>query len=1563
MRLRHSFVIYPFIVFPFLLLGESALPVASQIELQRSGVIEWSESHLHTNATIRDDGIHIDGWGAVGVRNNYVVPIKTRFIYVDPARATVRLVMGSLNIMPVETEPQIQRERMLDGTDHLKFLSRPADADDSRWYTTKVISRNGGQALWAVTLYGARYDANTRAWQVPEQLTLSIATGFSTLRAPGQHETGSFGPYLINAPTTGGAQIPTTPSTDGLGQGKLKLSVSRDGIYRVRYADFKDSLDIPGPVASQSLTLRNRGSRVPLFVEDHGDGVFGDGDYVEFVGKMNRLNEMNHYYDPYSDVNVYWLNWGESAGGLRLVEESGYPGAPNPVRPTSFRTTVHLEKDSIFDRLGSLGTNDPSFARDHFFWATLNSGGSEVIPFILPYPNRGSAERVNIRVGLTGLTYSGSSGNNGEHIVYAFINDQNIGSGTWNNQTEYVIQSADNMNLTAQLFNGSTFNNQLQLIAPVSTTPGRYDRVVLNWMEVDYDRLFTAYNNQLYFEKTPNIPTGLTEFEVKNLTSPDITIIKEGTSIIRDFTVRPWESDGEVTYSAIFQDQVSNATPGYRVAAGDGILTPEQILPDTSADLRSASADYIIITNRKFMAPLEPLLEHKLTTGLNPLLVSIQDVYDEFNHGIAHPEAIRDFLRYGLENWAVKPKYVLLVGDANINPKLSKNDLASNYIPTFFIQTQGWGAAEADYYFSLLLNDDYVPDVHVGRMPCTTYEEVERVVNKIITYETRSTTGPGSNEILAIAGFEDTFKYQSENLVRNYFPKDLNFERLYIDRDSEGQIYFGNTDTLVNSWNAGKLLINFMGHGGGAVWADRSLFTREDVARLTNPELLPFVSSMTCFTGGFAQTRGLGEVAVKESDAGAIGWWGSSGVGWIINDYLLVQTLFKDLLDHDVTLGEAIDMTRMRYFGAPNGYDYLKPSMLFQYNFLGDPALRLKRPGADGLFTATKPIYTSSQAAGFRIHEDFNGEWHFQLVGPGNTLITRGTQFLDLSEGDSLEIDLPVNAPTGAYRLIYTAIPGTMSDGRRGYVEFSISQGWFDVPQVTQPISADSTFLFPMSFHGTDPPDSVRLVIWGDVTMNNWMVNSNGERWQLPTPMAIQPDWQTIYYRYEAHRAGTLMANSKTYTLPLVSHENVTLENVRWGNAQQQTGYQIRLHYSGTAALAGVSITITDSSATGQSVISETITVQPGRREYFFPAIRPPGARAVAVQLDTDIPEDKSDNQLSALITPHAFQVLPGVGLTFDGNTTDTLQFGNYRLFAVAESDSGVFEYAATPNGSAGTAEVTIFSDSGFIQLNPLTVEVEVESAAQLFLKSPNLPIWERILPRTGTTKIYRIAKSGTLAAGVATDNTPPRIEMMIGGQRFFDGNYVSRNAELNLVCEDEAGFSWDSSAVEVWVDDIPQSVQLGDTTNSGQILSVMSTLDLTLGEHVIRYRVADALLNWSEMMSINVRVASGAEIMDYGNYPNPFQSQTWFVYELTRDFDDLTIDVFTLAGHKIHSINIYNALEDIPLNQIGYHEILWRGVDRFGDFVANGVYFYRISGHIGKKSIEGPVGKIVKVR
>ncbi|MCF6239063.1 MAG: hypothetical protein L3J79_09710, partial [Candidatus Marinimicrobia bacterium] len=102
---------------------------------------------------------------------------------------------------------------------------------------------------------------------------------------------------------------------------------------------------------------------------------------------------------------------------------------------------------------------------------------------------------------------------------------------------------------------------------------------------------------------------------------------------------------------------------------------------------------------------------------------------------------------------------------------------------------------------------------------------------------------------------------------------------------------------------------------------------------------------------------------------------------------------------------------------------------------------------------------------------------------------------------------------------------------------------------------------------------------------------------------------------------------------------------------------------------------------------------------------------------------------------------------------------------------------------------------------------------------------------------------------------------------------------------------------------------------------------------------------------------------IDYGNYPNPFQGETLIIYELTQPLRDLVIEIFTVSGYKLDSIDGFNARVGIPLGAIGFHEVPWNGRDRHENFVANGIYFYRIKGEIDGKVLVGPVGKMVKNR
>jgi len=109
--------------------------------------------------------------------------------------------------------------------------------------------------------------------------------------------------------------------------------------------------------------------------------------------------------------------------------------------------------------------------------------------------------------------------------------------------------------------------------------------------------------------------------------------------------------------------------------------------------------------------------------------------------------------------------------------------------------------------------------------------------------------------------------------------------------------------------------------------------------------------------------------------------------------------------------------------------------------------------------------------------------------------------------------------------------------------------------------------------------------------------------------------------------------------------------------------------------------------------------------------------------------------------------------------------------------------------------------------------------------------------------------------------------------------------------------------------------------------------------------------------------VANDAKIIDYGNFPNPFEGETLIIYELSQPLNELVIEIFTISGYKLHGIDSYNARVGIPLGAIGYHEVPWNGRDTEERFVANGVYFYRIKGKRDGETLLGPIGKMVKNR
>ena len=103
----------------------------------------------------------------------------------------------------------------------------------------------------------------------------------------------------------------------------------------------------------------------------------------------------------------------------------------------------------------------------------------------------------------------------------------------------------------------------------------------------------------------------------------------------------------------------------------------------------------------------------------------------------------------------------------------------------------------------------------------------------------------------------------------------------------------------------------------------------------------------------------------------------------------------------------------------------------------------------------------------------------------------------------------------------------------------------------------------------------------------------------------------------------------------------------------------------------------------------------------------------------------------------------------------------------------------------------------------------------------------------------------------------------------------------------------------------------------------------------------------------IDFDVVHESRISQLMNYPNPFSTQTRFVFKLTGDRvpDDILIQIMTISGRVVREISE----GEIGPIQIGRNitEFAWDGRDQFGDLLANGVYLYRVKAKIDGKNID----------
>jgi hypothetical protein len=405
----------------------------------------------------------------------------------------------------------------------------------------------------------------------------------------------------------------------------------------------------------------------------------------------------------------------------------------------------------------------------------------------------------------------------------------------------------------------------------------------------------------------------------------------------------------------------------------DEFRPPAAIAVDRPSTLNVSDrqADYLMIAHHTLMDGAARLAEHHRSRGLTVALIDVQDIYDEFNHGIVDPRAIRDFVGHAYRQWSTPaPRFVLLIGDASWDAAPGEHDDSSyadwsyqpreatregflknastpyeegpvnrGLIPTGSYQTAE-GHAASDNYFVALDDDDYKPHLALGRLPIVDPADLDAIVDKTIRYIEESGVGPWRRQILWISNEDLPIQRRTARLADEQLAQGFIGERVYPDATEEDNSR--HQERLLRAFGDGQLVVYFHGHGGRYIWRtgatdykkNRDLFNLDHLDQLQPSSRLPVVLSMTCFSAPFDHPKAdsIGEKFLRLPDRGAIAVFAASWRNSPAND--VSRTLLEELTKPQ-TIGEAVLHAKQ---------NTQRRDMIETYNLLGDPAVPVAAP-------------------------------------------------------------------------------------------------------------------------------------------------------------------------------------------------------------------------------------------------------------------------------------------------------------------------------------------------------------------------------------------------------------------------------------------------------------------------------------------------------------------------------------------------------------------------------------------------------------------------------------------
>lgn len=756
-----------------------------------------------------------------------------------------------------------------------------------------------------------------------------------------------------------------------------KIAITADGIYKLSYS-FLHSIGIDVDLINpQNIRVYgNGGGMLPelnsvqrqddlienaIYVQGENDAKFDVTDYVLFYGKgpqtwvydTSSCPKFRHVLNLYSDSAYYFITTDLGAGKRIQPQASSAIPATNTV--TSFNDYAFHENENVnFIKSGR-----------QWFGEYFENIASYNFPFSFPNIDGTSASTIKASIA---SRYQDLSGNNYANYLISCQSGNAILSIPEISGSSYD----DYAKISSTCF---SFNPSSSALT-VNITKQTADAVAwLDYIEVNVRRQLIMDGSQMNFRDAQSVGSGnIAEYHVTSNSPIEIWDISDLYNIKLQSITNPSSNDYKF-------ELPSDSLKQFVAFTGNAFLSPSASGTVVNQDLHAlTNKNFIIVAHPNFYDEAIQLAAfHENKDTLSTIVVTPQQIYNEFSSGSQDISAIRDFVKMFYDKAITPselPKYVLLFGDGSYNNKNRFGLSNTNYIPTYQSDnsTISTSSYVSDDFYGLLDDNEGVwnndaLDIGIGRFPVKTKAEAEAAINKVFNYSktgfpssvtpSNSSTsqvlgspfGDWRNIVCFIADDEDgdLHLYDANKLATlvDTTYNNINVDKIYLDSYQQaatpgGDRYPGVSEAINKRVEKGCLVLNYTGHGGEVGLAHERIIEVSQINTWNNKNNLPLFFTATCEFSRFddPERTSAGEYVFLNPNGGGIALFTTVRLVFASPNFYLNKDFYKAAFvpvnGKMPTLGDLF-----KYMKTQAGGNSVNSR---NFTLLGDPALTLSYP-------------------------------------------------------------------------------------------------------------------------------------------------------------------------------------------------------------------------------------------------------------------------------------------------------------------------------------------------------------------------------------------------------------------------------------------------------------------------------------------------------------------------------------------------------------------------------------------------------------------------------------------